>query len=325
MKKRAIFLGILALSFSSSANANINPADPQAHIFQHLQEIGVMSFEPNPDNLTSRAEALAIVLRVGGIKIPEYNGATFFEDVDPNSWYAPLVARAVETKVISAQNRSFFRPNEAITKAEFLAMLLRATNVNVNNYAHKTKDISLDVNSEDWFAPFFAYAKQFQIAHLPPDQMYQPNKALTRREVAMMTFRQERLFYGNSTTKIFAELQAQIEQFLTLLQAGEKEKAEMHLQRITELNDKLTTTQNNQEAVAATAISRALNHFSESLRYFQFQENLAALENLHLAAKQTQRAIEKSEALRPFSEQLALLINQTLMSFVQPQFRFTQK
>ncbi|MCF7905795.1 S-layer homology domain-containing protein [Candidatus Gracilibacteria bacterium] len=316
MKKWGVALMFCFLPFSLAQSA-VNPDDPQSSILQHLDDIGVMSSDPNPDQLMTRAEALVVALRLGGIQIPEYKGQSFFSDTDPNQWYAPVVARAVETDILNTTH-THFRPHDAITKAEFLTLLFRATQVNLNQYTYKTNNIAQDIPEDAWFAPIFAYAKRYQIAELPSDQFYRPFETLTRRRAAIMAFRTERLFYGNAATKVFVELEAEIKQFITLLKAGDSDQAEFHLQRIIDLNDQLVLMRNNEEAVAANAVSRALTHFSESLRSFKFGNNLAALESLHLAAKQADRALKKSEVLAPFARDLSLLIEETLLSFTSP-------
>jgi len=324
MKKWSIFLVFCLLPFSPVQSA-VNPDDPQASILKHLDEIGIMSSIPNPDQPITRAESVTMALRLGGIKIPEYKGQSFFADVDPNQWYAPIIARGVETNVIHDGNTNF-RPNDAITKAEFLTFLFRATQVKLNKYTYKTNDVAQDVPEDAWFAPIFAYAKKYQIAELPADGFYRPFEILTRRRAGMMAFRTERLFYGNEATKTFVELEAEIKQFISLLKSGNADQAEFHLQRIIDLNEQLAFTKNNEEAVAANAISRALTHFSESLRAFKFGNNLSAIESLHLAAKQTDRALKKSETMAPFSKDLAFLIEETLASFSSPSYaRFSQK
>jgi hypothetical protein len=319
MKKLIILKIFLIPVVSIHAFFDISLEDTQGYMLRHLGEIKVMNGYPDgnfhPEKIVTRAEALTIALRSGGIQIPEeVVGKTYFSDVDPNQWYAPFITRGVDTKVIM-NNNDIFRPNDPVSKAEFLAFLFRATHVNFNNYFNKTRDIALDIQENDWFAPYFAYAKRYQIAHLPPDQMYRPQKYLSRREVGIMTYRQLRLFYGDKTTKIFVELQAKIEQFITLIRGKKPQEAEMHLQRIMELNDELIQTHNDTEVVAANAISLALKHFSDSLRAFKFQKHLSALENLHLAAKQADRASKKSEKLAPFSRDLGVLIDETLISF----------
>ena len=307
-----------------AAFTDISPDDPDLHSFVHLGEVGVMygyqdgSFRPS--QIVTRAEAITVALRAGGIAIPtDFDPADLYDDVDPNTWYAPSIARAKSLQLIARQT-NLFRPNDAITKAEFLTMICRTTRISPQLYASRTKDIANDIDPNAWYAPFFAYAKQYQIAHLPANNFYLPDKALTRREVALMTHRQHRLIHGGETTRRFIELQAKIDQFIALQRAGKGDEAQMHLQRIIELTDTLTRSNNNQNAVAAKAISRAMKHLSKSLTALRFEQNLTAIENLHLAAKNAERAREKSEELSPFADELIVLIDETLQSIANPHY-----
>ncbi len=305
-------------AFSSvQAFNDVFEGDPQYATFNHLRDVGIMwGYEDGnfyPERGVTRAEALLIALRSGGIAIPSHEGITYFQDVSPDAWYAPAIKRGVDTEVIF-QNTELFYPDNLVTKAEFLAMLFRATQVDFGPY-FGTKNIASDIADEDWFVPHFAYAAQFQIAKLPPDNMYRPYKTLTRREVAVITFRQLRVFHGDEVTKVFIELQAVIDMFITFLQSGEEDKATMQLQRIVELTNSMTRMQNNEDAIAANAISLAMMNFSESLQSLRFQHYLRFLSSLYLAEKQAQRAREESVAIAPFAEKLIELIEETLMSF----------
>ncbi len=323
MWKKWLAFSIFLPLFSTHAFFDIAAEDPDRHIFEHLQDTKIMNAYPDgnfhPDKLVTRAEALAISLRSGGIVLKPETKNVYFDDVDLNTWYAPIIRRAIDTKVISLQNKQF-RPDDYVTKAEFLTFLLRATQVKLDPYNQQTKNIALDIPEQSWFAPEFGYAKQFQIAELPADQYYRPNKFLSRREVAVITFRQLRLFYGDSATKALIEIQSQLQQFLMYLQNGQEDMAAAQLERITELNQYLTRVKSNQDTVSANAIARSLNFFSESLQDMKKQKNLEALENLNLAAKQAQRASEKSVQLAPFANNLAMLITQTLNNFNAPHY-----
>lgn len=48
-----------------------------------------------------------------------------FVDVDANSWIAKVVVKAVELNMIDGANKNF-RPNDSITRAEAMKMLLNA-------------------------------------------------------------------------------------------------------------------------------------------------------------------------------------------------------
>lgn len=318
-----LFLGFFPFGWVYAFN-DISVVDPQYYVFEHLRDVGVMTPYQDgnfhPERLITRAEALTIALRAGGIWIPgEFNGEFYFSDIDPNSWYAPVVNRAVETEVILASSERF-RPDDIVSKAEFLAMLFRATQVDFRPYLRETKDIADDISQDDWYALHFAYAKRYQIAHLPPDRMYRPQKPLSRREVAIMTYRQLRIFHGDEVTKTFVELQAVIERFINLLQEGQEDQATMQLQKIVDLTSKMTQMQNNQDAIAANAISLSMTYFSESLQSFQYGNYLRFLSRLNLAEKQAQRAKTYSESIAPFAEKIIQLIDETLTSFDQPRY-----
>jgi cell division protein FtsB len=325
MKFLKIFsFAVFSLSFLNSVAAytDISPEDPDRSIFEHLRDVKIM----NPladglfhgENIVSRAEALAVALRAGDISVPtEFDPTKIpFSDIDPNEWYAPVVTRAVELKLIDRSGDSF-RPNEPITKAEFLTFLFRCTHVNLTSQGY-VKDIAKDVPNDAWFAPYFSYAKKYQIAFLPADEMYHPEKVLTRREIAIMTYRRLKIFHGNATTADFVEMQAKIQQFITLLHAGESEKAEAQLQRILELSKKLMLQQSDESTVAAAAIGRSMKHLAESLRAFKFGRMLSGIESLFLATNQAQRAEQKSEKIAPFAREILNLIDETLQSYLFP-------
>ena len=127
-----------------------------------------------------------------------------------------------------------------------------------------------------------------------------------------MTFRQLRLFHGDAATRDFLELQAEIQQFMTLLRAGKSEEAQTHLPRILKLTDTLTLKRNNENAVAAQALSKSLKHLVMSIRSFKFGKTLNGLEQLFLSSRYAGRAAEKSEKLALFARDIQDIISETL-------------
>ncbi|HEY5714663.1 MAG TPA: S-layer homology domain-containing protein [Candidatus Gracilibacteria bacterium] len=323
------FLSLLfathCLLLTANAFSDIDPNDPYASMFYHLRDVGIMTpFEDGTFQgykTVSRAEALTISLRAAGIPLvhPEFTGDTGFADIDPNAWYASVVDQGLRNKVIF-NNSQAFRPHDPVTKAGFLGMLFRSTRVDTRLYMSQLRNIADDVDKDEWYAPFFAYAKKYQVAHLPADNKYLPFKFLNRREVGIMTYRQLKLFHGGDLTKNTVELQAQIKRFISLIRDGKTEEAEFHLHRIITLNDKLTRKQNSADLIATKSISRSMDHLTNSLRYMQYQKELPAIEHLLLALKQARKAGEQSESLRPLSEELAGLVKEMLMQVTNKQF-----
>lgn len=288
-KVLVIFFAGFVLIGTTFAFGDLPQEDNDYNILRHLSDVGIMKPYNDgnfyPEKFVTRAEALTVALRAGGILIPTTFDSNIlpFADVNPNEWYAGAIARAVELNLILVSPGANFAPNAAVSKAEFLAFLFNSTNVKLGKYAESTRNIAYDVPFDSWFAPIFAYAKQFQIAYLPATNLYSPSKALTRREVGVMTYRQLRVFYGDETIKDFIELQAKVQQFILLLRAGESERAEFQLQRILNLSRSLTLSKNDTDAVAAAAITRSIRYLAESLRAFKQNRNLKALESLFLA------------------------------------------
>ncbi len=324
-----LLIGISSIAFFVNTEAfyDVGETDPHLSTFNHLRDVGIMkgSADGNfyPEKLMTRAEALTVALRSGGISIPQYSGEIHFNDVDPNAWYASTVARAVETNVIRPGYTNF-RPEQAVSKAEFLTFLFRATLTDLKPH-YSSRNVASDIPNDSWMVPYFDYAKRYQIAHLPADDLYRPAKALSKREVALMTYRQLKLFHGNDETKLLVELNAAINQFLELIRNGKNEEAEFQVHRLLQLNEKIARTRNSSDAVAALAISRSMEHLSESFRYFRYGNNLRGIENLHLALKQARRAQEKSVAMEGFAQELANIISESLITYTQPSLgRYSQ-
>lgn len=307
-----------ALGFGSTEAFNdISSEDRFLPMYQHVRDLGIMAAPDNlfsPDRLITRAEALTIAMRAGGKDTPEdFGGDTGYIDVDPNQWYAPVIAAAKNQRIIISKREQFF-PDSPASKAEFLAFLFRSTGVDFGPFFTRTHGVAEDVPSDSWFAPHFAYAKKYQIAHLPADQMYRPSKVMTRQEAAIMTYRQLRIVNGDEQTLLLIELQAHIDQFLVLIRQQQANEAEFQLHKIMELNDRITRTKNNADAHAAKALSKAMNHLTDSLRSVRYNKRLKAIESLLLAHKQAQNAAEKSENMKPFASQMSSLISEMVYS-----------
>lgn len=330
MKK--LFCSALCLLFSgftlhtAEAFSDVLPDNANAHIFNELQERGIMGALPNdtfqPYKITTRAEALTVALRAGGIVIPnDFDPNVLPPDVDPNSWYASSVARALELRFIGEQGYEF-RPDDAITKAEFLTFLFRSTQINLKQYEKRTQNIAEDIAFDDWYAPTFAFAKRFQIAHLPADRLYRPHKVLSRQEIAVMTHRQLQVFYGDATAMTFLEMKANIDQFMTLLRAEKPQLAQQHLQIIRDLTSKLAQQHSSTDSIGAHALSMSMQHFTDSLQSIRHQKKLSALSNLHLALKQAERAEEKSALFAPIAQDFQGIIAQTLNDMTPRAYTF---
>ena len=82
---------------------------------------GTQTFSPNA--ATSRAMLVTVLWRMAGE--PEPENACPFDDVQPESWYAPAVRWAYETGVSNGISETAFAPDVPVTREQIAALLLR--------------------------------------------------------------------------------------------------------------------------------------------------------------------------------------------------------
>ncbi|BAL80367.1 DUF7619 domain-containing protein [Caldisericum exile] len=77
----------------------------------------------NADRFATRAEIAAVLVRLKGISID--TGDPLFKDTEPKKWYTPYITAAVKAGLITGYPDKTFKPNNNVTRAEFVAMLER--------------------------------------------------------------------------------------------------------------------------------------------------------------------------------------------------------
>lgn len=137
-----------------------------------------------PENNATRAEYLKIVLWAMWIDYSNADTSSLtFGDVDSNSWIAKVVVKASELGLIDSTNNNF-RPNDYITRAESMKMLLNAASIEVNEV---TSSSFADVNVNGWEAKYIETAKNLWIVDgqmINWKLMFRPFSNITRAEVS---------------------------------------------------------------------------------------------------------------------------------------------
>ncbi|MFE5323978.1 S-layer homology domain-containing protein [Paenibacillus sp. NPDC056579] len=147
------------------------------------------SFEPER-NIT-RAEFAALVVRSLGLD-QSAAASSSFKDVSSSEWYASVVASAVNAKIIDGYEDNTFKPNQAISREELAAMVVRAL-----AYAGAKPDVSADRQSEllakfkdsskiVWAQNELAVAIEAGIVDGMTDTTIEPSKQATRAQSATM-------------------------------------------------------------------------------------------------------------------------------------------
>lgn len=135
-----------------------------------------------PTGNITRAETAAILFRLmdEGSRKTYYSTKSGFRDVATGSWYNTYVATLNNAGVITDSSNGYFRPNEAITRAELAAMLANFTETaGAANYFN-------DVSASYWAANAIAICAKLGWITGYPDGTFRPDQTVTRAEMMAM-------------------------------------------------------------------------------------------------------------------------------------------
>lgn len=135
-----------------------------------------------PAGNITRAETAAILFRLmdDASRKTYYSTKSGFRDVASGSWYNTYVATLNNAGVITDSSNGYFRPNEAITRAELAAMLAKfSETTGAANYFN-------DVSAKYWAANAIAICAKLGWITGYPDGTFRPNKNVTRAELMAM-------------------------------------------------------------------------------------------------------------------------------------------
>ena len=135
-----------------------------------------------PAGNITRAETAAILFRLmdDTSRNNYYSTKSGFRDVAAGSWYNTYVATLNNAGVITDSANGYFRPNDAITRAELAAMLAAFTDTTrAANYFN-------DVTANYWAANAIAICAKLGWITGYPDGSFRPDKNVTRAELMAM-------------------------------------------------------------------------------------------------------------------------------------------
>jgi hypothetical protein len=134
-----------------------------------------------PEKIVNRVEAVTLITRLNGIRTE--SGFLPFDDTDDGAWYVEYVYPALEKEIVKGYPDNTLRPGNSVSRAEFLAMVIRA-----GDYTVKMPDRNLfaDIGTEDWFAPYFDFAITHDLLpdHWTEYRNIEPGATVNRGEAA---------------------------------------------------------------------------------------------------------------------------------------------
>ena len=161
----------------------IKKTTPKLNTSDHFAYVqGYPDGTVKPTGNITRAETAAILFRLmdEGSRKTYYSTKSGFRDVATGSWYNTYVATLNNAGVITDSSNGYFRPNEAITRAELAAMLANFTGTaGAANYFN-------DVSASYWAANAIAICAKLGWITGYPDGSFRPDRNVTRAELMAM-------------------------------------------------------------------------------------------------------------------------------------------
>lgn len=162
-----------------------------------LFSLGVMIGDTryfNPRTPINRAEFARALIKACGIE-PEpeikrprnrkdVQDDIIFADVDANNPYYPYIKKAVETGIMNGTGYNTFGPEELITKAQAVTIIIRALGLEDISIFNLGKIFIDEMEIPDWARKSIYVAEDLKMIDANEDKMIEPNKDLSRGEAA---------------------------------------------------------------------------------------------------------------------------------------------
>lgn len=141
-----------------------------------------------PENFTTRGEFLAMVFKALDVPVSNTTVTRFSDIPSWDSWMIKYIEKAKDMWIINGQmidGKLVFRPNDSITRAEAMAMLLNTAKISVNN--NTTTNFTDIPEWGHWMIKYIEKAKELGIAKwqmLDWKLKFRPSDPITRAETA---------------------------------------------------------------------------------------------------------------------------------------------
>ncbi|MBJ6364003.1 S-layer homology domain-containing protein [Paenibacillus sp. GCM10012307] len=164
-------LGILSIVHVESEEADSHKA------YIHAYPDGQF----RPDQIVTRAEMAAMLVRLSGLETAELKGKVF-EDVSPAHWASKLAIQASDANLMKGYKDGSFKPGGSITRAEMAAVVYNQLKLSKSD---ETVGLA-DVPAGHWASGIIAAVQTTGLMSVFADGTFKPNQELTRAEAIMI-------------------------------------------------------------------------------------------------------------------------------------------
>lgn len=136
--------------------------------------------------------------------IPAHAEAAF-DDIENVSWAKEAILELYERNIVSGKAEKVFAPDDYITRAEFIAMVVRARGIEIVPATEKLFD---DVELDKWYADVVNTAKVNGIISGDENNNFSPEKQITRQDMSIIVARALGYISDGSRYAPFGDLDA---------------------------------------------------------------------------------------------------------------------
>lgn len=119
-------------------------------------------------------------------QLPIPTQVPLFTDLPQDHWVQPAVVALMKENVVAFKPGAQFRPDDPITRAELVKMVLTARKIDT---AGKCSAMFFDVDCSAWYAPYAETAYRMAIAEGIGDRLFQPEAQVTREQLVTIIVR----------------------------------------------------------------------------------------------------------------------------------------
>lgn len=201
ISKPFLLFAIFSLFTASSALALLTTDGdfsdlPSSHsnytAIMSLKNRGILEGYPDgtfkPDQPVNRVEALKIIILGSGIGVPPVFGTAGFSDTGAKEWYAPMLNRAVDLKIVQGYPDGSFKPSQTVNLVENLKMLLNTNNVDVSSL-NVTENPYADAFADQWYVKYVEYSREKNLIDADAKNKILPGQGMTRGKLAEAMYR----------------------------------------------------------------------------------------------------------------------------------------
>lgn len=126
-----------------------------------------------------------------------------FQDIDDVPWAKEAILGLYEKKAISGKATGIFAPNDRITRAEFVKILVSAFGYELpTDYESHFHDVALS----DWYSPYIESARNEKLISGDEDGNFRPGDPISREDVCVILARYQGYTGGMGIQAPFADL-----------------------------------------------------------------------------------------------------------------------